>query len=107
MTADTYRLYDWHLIDTFVYFSHNMVTIPPPVWTNCAHRNGTAVLGTVRALHLHWHDVLSVCSSSPSGTRALPSAASCLPAAMHGWHSLTSCATLLLASIVLGAIHGH
>lgn len=42
-----YRIYDWQLVDTFVYFSHNLVTIPPSVWTNAAHRNGTSVLGTV------------------------------------------------------------
>jgi mannosyl-glycoprotein endo-beta-N-acetylglucosaminidase len=44
--ADIYRIYDWHLLDIFVYFSHNMVTIPPPGWTNAAHRNGTQSLGT-------------------------------------------------------------
>jgi hypothetical protein len=38
---------DWQRIDIFVYFSHSLVTLPPPVWTNAAHRAGTRVLGTV------------------------------------------------------------
>ncbi|CAM9372688.1 unnamed protein product, partial [Discosporangium mesarthrocarpum] len=41
-----YRLYNWGLIDIFVYFSHNLVTIPPLGWTDVAHRHGTRVLGT-------------------------------------------------------------
>lgn len=44
--ADIYRIYQWHLIDIFVYFSHNMISIPTPGWTNAAHRNGTQCLGT-------------------------------------------------------------
>ena len=34
------------LIDSFVYFSHQLVTVPPPTWTNTCHRNGVKVLGT-------------------------------------------------------------
>ncbi|RYQ83679.1 hypothetical protein Ahy_B10g102450 isoform C [Arachis hypogaea] len=43
---DAYAIWHWHLIDVFVYFSHNLVTIPPPCWTNTAHRHGVKVLGT-------------------------------------------------------------
>ena len=42
-----YRIYQWEMIDTFVYFSHDFVTIPPSQWINCAHRHGTRVLGTI------------------------------------------------------------
>ncbi|KAF9164402.1 hypothetical protein DFQ26_001494 [Actinomortierella ambigua] len=41
-----YSIQTWRYIDTFIYFSHNRVTIPPPCWTNAAHRNGVKSLGT-------------------------------------------------------------
>ncbi|XP_048847868.1 cytosolic endo-beta-N-acetylglucosaminidase [Brienomyrus brachyistius] len=41
-----YAFYHWHHIDIFNYFSHFMVTIPPAVWTNAAHKHGVLVLGT-------------------------------------------------------------
>ncbi|KAK4489296.1 hypothetical protein RD792_005100 [Penstemon davidsonii] len=43
---DAYAIWHWYLIDVFVYFSHNLVTLPPPCWTNTAHRHGVKVLGT-------------------------------------------------------------
>lgn len=36
-----YTINQWDLIDTFVYFSHHLVTIPPAQWIAVAHRNGT------------------------------------------------------------------
>lgn len=44
--SDAYSLWHWHLIDIFVYFSHSLVTVPPPCWTNAAHKHGVQVLGT-------------------------------------------------------------
>ncbi|CAF2058951.1 unnamed protein product [Rotaria magnacalcarata] len=41
-----YRFFRWHLIDIFIYFSHELVTIPPVVWIDCAHKNGVQILGT-------------------------------------------------------------
>ncbi|KAK7311190.1 hypothetical protein RJT34_09162 [Clitoria ternatea] len=41
-----YSIWHWHLIDVFVYFSHSLVTLPPPCWINTAHRHGVKVLGT-------------------------------------------------------------
>ncbi|XP_037467822.1 cytosolic endo-beta-N-acetylglucosaminidase 1-like [Triticum dicoccoides] len=43
---DAYALWHWHLVDVFVYFSHYLVTLPPPCWTNAAHLHGVKVLGT-------------------------------------------------------------
>lgn len=43
-TGYTFR--HWYAIDGFVYFSHNLVTIPPPGWIDAAHLHGVPVLGT-------------------------------------------------------------
>ncbi|KAL3581696.1 hypothetical protein D5086_016028 [Populus alba] len=37
---DAYATRHWYLIDVFVYFSHSLVTLSPPCWTNTAHRRG-------------------------------------------------------------------
>ena len=42
-----FRLYQWDLIDAFVYFSHRFVTIPPPGWSALCHRHGVRALGTL------------------------------------------------------------
>lgn len=43
---DAYKVTAWALVDTFMYFSHHLCTIPPPGWTDAAHRHCTRVLGT-------------------------------------------------------------
>ncbi|WCJ19946.1 Cytosolic endo-beta-N-acetylglucosaminidase 1 [Euphorbia peplus] len=43
---NAYAIWHWYLIDIFVYFAHYLVTLPPPSWTNAAHRHGVKVLGT-------------------------------------------------------------
>lgn len=57
-------------VDTFVYFSHKLVCIPPPTWTNTLHRNGVKALGTIllepqtrdpERLFRHSDDALSFC----------------------------------------------
>eukprot|EP00049_Salpingoeca_infusionum_P009830 m.167257 g.167257 ORF g.167257 m.167257 type:complete len:220 (-) comp14455_c0_seq6:2124-2783(-) len=53
-----YSIYHWHLIDTFVYFSHHLVTLPPCGWIDVAHRNGTKVLGTFIT---EWHQGAEIC----------------------------------------------
>lgn len=34
-------------VESFVYFSHKLVCVPPPSWTNTLHRNGVKVYGTL------------------------------------------------------------
>ncbi|KAF3330467.1 cytosolic endo-beta-N-acetylglucosaminidase-like protein [Carex littledalei] len=43
---DAYAIWHWQLMDVFVYFSHDLVALPPPCWTNAAHTHGVKVLGT-------------------------------------------------------------
>ncbi|MCJ1477299.1 hypothetical protein MMC13_005970 [Lambiella insularis] len=33
-------------VNSFIYFSHKVICIPPPSWTNTLHRNGVKVLAT-------------------------------------------------------------
>ncbi|KAJ6900094.1 cytosolic endo-beta-N-acetylglucosaminidase 1-like [Populus alba x Populus x berolinensis] len=56
---DAYAIWHWYLIDVFVYFSHNLVTLPPPCWTNTAHRHGVKVLGTFIT---EWDEGKAICN---------------------------------------------
>ncbi|GJN89732.1 hypothetical protein Rhopal_002721-T1 [Rhodotorula paludigena] len=62
----------WHLVDTFIYFSHHRVSCPPPDWIRSAHVNGTKILGT---LIFEWdagrEDIVELVS--PSGASSAPS----------------------------------
>ncbi|VDI37378.1 mannosyl-glycoprotein endo-beta-N-acetylglucosaminidase [Mytilus galloprovincialis] len=67
----SYNFYHWQLIDSFVYFSHNFITIPPVTWINVAHRNGVKMLGT---LITEWKDGFKICEeflASESSYQAL------------------------------------
>lgn len=46
MRNKSYTFPYFQYIDTFIYFSHKLVCIPPPSWCNTLHRNGVKVLGT-------------------------------------------------------------
>ncbi|KZV69070.1 glycoside hydrolase family 85 protein [Peniophora sp. CONT] len=52
----------WPWCDSFIYFSHHRVTIPPPGWITAAHRHGTKMLGTLIFEHEQ---------SEPDGLRLL------------------------------------
>ncbi|KAH7955597.1 hypothetical protein HPB52_001693 [Rhipicephalus sanguineus] len=39
-----YRFHHWQLIDSFVYYAHHLVTIPPPGWISAGHIHGVKVL---------------------------------------------------------------
>ncbi|XP_054464281.1 cytosolic endo-beta-N-acetylglucosaminidase isoform X2 [Anoplopoma fimbria] len=55
-----YAFYHWQYIDIFNYFTHNLVTIPPAVWTNAAHKHGVVVLGTFIT---EWKDGAAACEA--------------------------------------------
>ncbi|XP_068605972.1 cytosolic endo-beta-N-acetylglucosaminidase [Brachionichthys hirsutus] len=55
-----FAFYHWQLIDIFNYFTHNLVTVPPAVWTNAAHKHGVVVLGT---LITEWEDGAATCEA--------------------------------------------
>lgn len=46
-SSSPFRFTHWGSIDAFIYFSHELVTIPPPAWTDAAHENGVLSLGTL------------------------------------------------------------
>ncbi|KAF2033490.1 hypothetical protein EK21DRAFT_58633 [Setomelanomma holmii] len=46
VTDETYVCEYNQYVDTFVYFSHKLVCVPPPSWTNTLHRNGVKALGS-------------------------------------------------------------
>ncbi|CAM4357491.1 unnamed protein product [Leuciscus chuanchicus] len=55
-----YAFYHWEYIDIFNYFSHQMVTIPPAVWTNAAHKHGVLSIGTFIT---EWTDGAKICEA--------------------------------------------
>ncbi|URE11860.1 Glycosyl hydrolase family 85 [Musa troglodytarum] len=57
---DAYAIWHWHLMDVFVYFSHYLVTLPPPCWTNAAHTHGVKVLGTFLT---EWDEGRDICDT--------------------------------------------
>nr|XP_020463999.1 cytosolic endo-beta-N-acetylglucosaminidase [Monopterus albus]XP_020464000.1 cytosolic endo-beta-N-acetylglucosaminidase [Monopterus albus] len=59
-TEAPYAFYHWQYIDIFNYFSHNLVTIPPAVWTSAAHKHGVAVIGTFIT---EWTDGARLCEA--------------------------------------------
>lgn len=55
---EDYFFYHWQHIEAFIYFSHHFITIPPPSWTNAAHRHGVLSMGT---LITEWKDGAKIC----------------------------------------------
>lgn len=46
-TADNvFNFKFWQYLDISYYFGHHLLTIPPTMWTNAAHKNGVLSLGT-------------------------------------------------------------
>jgi endo-beta-N-acetylglucosaminidase D len=64
--ANVYNFSYWQFVDIIYYFGHNFVTIPPVVWTNCAHKNGVLCLGTVNMDALTSDEVQNFLTSAPA-----------------------------------------
>ncbi|GIL62379.1 hypothetical protein Vafri_16601, partial [Volvox africanus] len=80
-----FRLWHWDQIDVFIYFSHHLVTLPPPGWISAAHRNGVRVLGTF--ITEAWEDGRLRCEAllaSPAAARHTADILTSL-AAYHGF----------------------
>ncbi|KAK8774756.1 hypothetical protein V5799_010710 [Amblyomma americanum] len=57
----SYRFHHWQLINSFVYCSHHLVTIPPPGWVSTGHKHGVKVLESSS-----WHSSDSgLCNQHP------------------------------------------
>ncbi|EGD77440.1 hypothetical protein PTSG_08537 [Salpingoeca rosetta] len=85
--ANIFTLLHWHLMDTFVYFAHDLVSLPPPTWTNLAHINGVKVLGTFIT---EWDAGHNTCAQLLKDEHTRQLAAEKLAAIMHfhkfeGW----------------------
>jgi hypothetical protein len=46
-TGNVYNFSYWQYVDLFYYYLHELVSVPPTVWVDAAHRNGVAALGTL------------------------------------------------------------
>ena len=58
--SNDFSFYHWNLIDTFIYFSHHFITVPPESWTNAAHENGVRMLGTFIT---EWKEGAEICQA--------------------------------------------
>ncbi|PKA56180.1 mannosyl-glycoprotein endo-beta-N-acetylglucosaminidase [Apostasia shenzhenica] len=65
--ASAYAIWHWHLMDVFVYFSHNLVSLPPPGWTNAAHTHGVKILATFIT---EWDKGREICNTLLSTTKS-------------------------------------
>jgi len=45
--GNIYHLSGWPYIDRLYYYSHNLLSVPPTVWTDAAHRQGVKVFATL------------------------------------------------------------
>ena len=45
--GNVYNFQYWQYVDAVYYYAHRLVAMPPPVWTNVAHRNGVKMFAVV------------------------------------------------------------
>nr|CAD7575587.1 unnamed protein product [Timema californicum] len=73
--CEEYRFFHWAGIDTFVYFSHYLITVPPVVWINAAHLHGVKILGTIIT---EWNDGKEVWKQVLENSRSVLRFVDCL-----------------------------
>ncbi|GAA6031108.1 hypothetical protein JCM8097_004007 [Rhodosporidiobolus ruineniae] len=72
-----YTFQHWHLIETFIYFSHNRVSCPPAGWIRAAHANGVKIFGTLIFEHdAGREDILELVAPHLSSSSSSPSSGS-------------------------------
>ncbi|TFK35723.1 glycosyl hydrolase family 85-domain-containing protein [Crucibulum laeve] len=83
----SYTFNFWSTCDTFIYFAHQRVTVPPPAWINAAHRQGVKMLGVLIFENTESQDDLSQLFFGPlpveSNRERLASAPPSLPLSSH------------------------
>jgi len=83
----SYTFNFWPSCDTFVYFSHHCVTVPPPGWITAAHRQGVKILGTLIFEGSAGPDCLRLLVGNPpdskTGPGIPPSTRGTLPVSRH------------------------
>ncbi|XP_055876082.1 uncharacterized protein LOC106055275 isoform X1 [Biomphalaria glabrata] len=67
-SVSPYCFYHWQLIDSFVYFSHHFITIPPVGWIQAAHKHGVDILGTIIT---EWETGSSICQEMLQSTSVI------------------------------------
>lgn len=45
--GNVFNFSQWQYVDSLYYYSHNLLSVPPTVWVNAAHRNGVGILASV------------------------------------------------------------
>ena len=100
--ASAYAFAFWQCIDAFIYFSHHLVSPPPPGWTDAAHSNGVPILGTFIA---EWEAGSKVCQEV-FRSRAAAAAAAAQLAAIAAWHSFDGwLVRARVVSLILCSVH--
>ncbi|KNC82327.1 hypothetical protein SARC_05391 [Sphaeroforma arctica JP610] len=82
-----YNIYHWQYIDMYIYFSHHLVTIPPPSLIAQCRTNGVACLGTfITEWEKGWEICASVlCTREGAKDLAVALATACVKYGFDGW----------------------